>query len=148
MLRSLVGSEMCIRDRHDLGVPTQVDREGGLLERPAAAALEGLVQLVARPGSRHNAAWVARSPLFGMTDTQLHDFLSNSEKGEDLLSGLLSNCSNDRQRSLVSRWRELSSSGLVELLEPLVLELGVLGRGGAGNRGDIELHRRHQPKEP
>jgi superfamily I DNA/RNA helicase len=112
--------DVIIRHLHDLGVPTQVDREGGLLERPAAAALEGLVQLVARPGSRHNAAWVARSPLFGMTDTQLHDFLSNSEKGEDLLSGLLSNCSNDRQRSLVSRWRELSSSGLVELLEDTI----------------------------
>ena len=112
--------DVIIRHLHDLGVPTQVDREGGLLERPAAAALEGLVQLVARPGSRHNAAWVARSPLFGMTDTQLHDFLSNSEKGEDLLSGLESNCSNDRQRSLVSRWRELSSSSLVELLEDTI----------------------------
>jgi hypothetical protein len=112
--------DVIIRHLHDLGVPTQVDREGGLLERPAAAALEGLVQLVARPGSRHNAAWVARSPLFGMTDAQLHDFLSNSERGEDLLSGLQSNCSNDRQRSLVSRWRELSSSSLVELLEDTI----------------------------
>ena len=112
--------DVIIRHLHDLGVPTQVDREGGLLERPVAAALEGLVQLVARPGSRHNAAWVIRSPLFGMADTQLHDFLSNSEKGEDLLSRLQSNCSNDRQRSLVSRWRELSSSSLVELLEDTI----------------------------
>lgn len=112
--------DVIIRHLHDLGVPTQVDREGGLLERPVAAALEGLVQLVARPRSRHNAAWVIRSPLFGMADTQLHDFLSNSEKGEDLLSRLQSNCSNDRQRSLVSRWRELSSSSLVELLEDTI----------------------------
>ena len=35
--------DVIIRHLHDLGVPTQVDREGGLLERPAAAALEGLV---------------------------------------------------------------------------------------------------------
>jgi hypothetical protein len=112
--------DVIIRHLHDLGVPAQVDREGGLLDRPAASALEGLVQFVARPRSRHNAAWVTRSPLFGMTDTQLHDFLSNSEKGVDLLSGLLSNCSNDRQRSLVSRWCELTSSSLVELLEDTI----------------------------
>ncbi len=110
-----------IRHLHDLGVPAQVDREGGLLERPAAAALEGLVQFVARPTSRHNAAWVARSALFGMSDTQLNDFLSNSERGGDLLSGLLSRCSNERQRSLVSRWCELASSAsLVELLEDTI----------------------------
>jgi len=113
--------DVIIRHLQDLGVPAQVDREGGLLERPAASALEGLVQLIARPTSRHNAAWVARSPLFGMTDSQLHDFLSNSERGEDLLSRLLLSCSNDRQRSLVSRWCELaSSSSLVQLLEDTI----------------------------
>ena len=112
--------DVIIRHLHDLGVPAQADREGGLLERPAASALEGLVQFVARPRSRHNAAWVARSPLFGMSDTQLHDFLSNSEKGVDLLSRMLSSCSNDRQRSLVSRWHELTSSSLVELLEDTI----------------------------
>jgi hypothetical protein len=55
-----------------------------------------------------------------MSDTQLHDFLSNSEKGVDLLSRMLSSCSNDRQRSLVSRWHELTSSSLVELLEDTI----------------------------
>ena len=112
--------DIIIRHLQDLGVPAQMDREGGLLERPAAAALEGLVQLVARPTSKHNAAWVARSPLFGMSDAQLHDFLSNTEKDEDLLYGLLSRCSSDRQRSLVSRWRELSTSDIVELLEDTI----------------------------
>ena len=113
--------DIIIRHLQDLGVPAQVDREGGLLERPTAAALEGLVQLVARPTSRHNAAWVARSPLFGMNDSQLHEFLSNSKRGSHLLSGLLSNCSNKRQESLVSRWCELaSSSSLIELLEDTI----------------------------
>ena len=113
--------DIIVRNLHDVGVPAQADREGSLLERPTASALEGLVQLVARPASRHNAAWVARSPLFGMTDSQLHDFLSSSENGSDLLSGLQSTCSNERQRSLVARWCELaSSSSLVELLEDTI----------------------------
>ena len=113
--------DVIIRHLHDLGIPAQMDREGGLLDRPAATTLEGLVQFVARPMSRHNAAWVARSPLFGMSDSQLHDFLSSSKKGEDLLHALLFHCSNERQKSLVFRWCELaSSSSLVELLEDTI----------------------------
>ncbi|GIS48155.1 MAG: hypothetical protein Ct9H90mP21_0620 [Methanobacteriota archaeon] len=41
--------DVIVRNLQDVGVPSQVDREGSLLERPAASALEGLVQLVARP---------------------------------------------------------------------------------------------------
>ena len=113
--------DVIIRHLHDLGVPAQVDREGGLLDRPTAMILEGVVQFVARPMSRHNAAWVARSPLFGMSDSQLHEFLSSSTKGDDLLYALQSHCSNERQKSLISRWCDLaSSSSLVELLEDTI----------------------------
>jgi hypothetical protein len=48
-----------IRHLLDLGIPAQADREGGLLDRPATHALEGLLQFIARPRSRHHAAWVA-----------------------------------------------------------------------------------------
>ena len=71
----LMPNRVALRDvitRHlqDLGIPAQVDREGGLLERPAANALEGLLQFVARPKSRHNASWVARSAILGLSDSQ------------------------------------------------------------------------------
>ncbi|MCH1592024.1 MAG: UvrD-helicase domain-containing protein, partial [Candidatus Thalassarchaeaceae archaeon] len=113
--------DVIIRHLHDLDIPVQVDREGGLLERPTATTLEGLVQFIARPRSRHNAAWVARSSLIGMSDAQLQNFLSSFKKGEDLLVGLLSHCSEERQISLVSRWCELaSSSRLTELLEDTI----------------------------
>ena len=113
--------DVIVRNLQDVGVPSQVDREGSLLERPAASALEGLVQLAARPNSRHNAAWVARSPLIGMSDGQLQRYLSSAEKGADLLSAMLSHCSDERQRALVSRWCELSSSSrLAELLEDTI----------------------------
>ena len=113
--------DVIVRNLQDVGVPSQVDREGSLLERPAASALEGLVQLAARPNSRHNAAWVARSPLIGMSDGQLQRYLSSAEKGANLLSVMLSHCSDERQRALVSRWCELSSSSrLAELLEDTI----------------------------
>ncbi len=112
--------DVIVRNLQDVGVPSQVDREGSLLDRPTASALEGLVQFAARPHSRHNAAWVARSPLIGMSDGQLQRYLSSAEKGENLLLAMLSHCIDERQRALVSRWCELSSSMLTELLEDTI----------------------------
>ena len=113
--------DVIVRHLADMGVPSQVDREGGLLDRPAVKALEGLIQFVARPKSRHNAAWVSRSTLLGLNDRQLHSFLSSKPDEENLLKGLLGHCVGDRQRSMVSRWVELSSqSRIVELLEETI----------------------------
>ena len=113
--------DVIVRNLQDLDVPYQVDREGSLMERPAVSALEGLIQFVARPHSRYYATWVARSPLIGMSDGQLQRYLSSSDDGEDLLSIMISHCDSERQRSLVSRWRELSSSSLLgELLQDTI----------------------------
>ena len=113
--------DVIVRNLQDLEVPYQVDREGSLMERPAASALEGLIQFVARPHSRYYATWVARSPLIGMSDGQLQRYLSSADNGEDLLSLMISHCDSERQRSLVSRWRELSSSSLLgELLQDTI----------------------------
>ena len=76
--------DVIVRHLADMGVPSQVDREGGLLDRPAVKALEGLIQFVARPKSRHNAAWVSRSTLLGLNDRQLHSFLSSKPDEENL----------------------------------------------------------------
>lgn len=113
--------DIIIRHLHDLGIPAQADREGGLLDRPAAHALEGLLQFIARPRSRHHAAWVARSVLIGLDDAQLQAFIDGSERGEDLLTRLLEHTVNERQRALVARWSELSSAGrLIDLLEETI----------------------------
>ena len=110
-----------IRHLHDLGIPAQADREGGLLDRPATHALEGLLQFIARPRSRHHAAWVARSVLIGLDDAQLQSFIDGSERGEDLLARLSEHTVNERQRALVERWCELSRSGrLIDLLEETI----------------------------
>ena len=77
--------DIIVRHLHDLGIPTEVDSEGDLLERPTPRALEGLLQFIARPESRHNALWVARSCLFGMDDGQLQRFLKSSKQGCNLL---------------------------------------------------------------
>ena len=122
----LLPNRVQIRDiitRHlgDMGIPVQVDLEGNLLERPTAIALEGLLQFVARPNSRHNAAWVARSCLIGFDDEQLQGFLGESKKNTNLLQKLESHCPSESQRSLVCRWNHLASSfSLIELLEETI----------------------------
>ena len=113
--------DVVIRHLHDHGIPAQADREGGLLDRPAAHALEGLLQFVARPRSRHHASWVARSVLIGLDDAQLQDYIGGAQRGEDLLSRLVEHCSSDSQRALVKRWRQLSESGrLIDLLDETI----------------------------
>ena len=110
-----------IRNLRDHGVPAQADREGGLLERPAVHALEGLLQLIARPTSRHSATWVARSAIVGMDDSELQSYLDGARKGDNLLHRLSECCPNDRLRALVERWRELSSCGrVIDLLEETI----------------------------
>ncbi|MGY8702851.1 MAG: hypothetical protein ACKVGY_00810, partial [Candidatus Poseidoniales archaeon] len=43
--------DVILRYLHDYGVPAQADKEGGLLDRPAAHTIEGLLQFIARPFS-------------------------------------------------------------------------------------------------
>ena len=107
-----------MRELSVVGVPAQADREGSLLQRPTAHALDGLLQLMARPDSSHHAAWVARSPLIGLDDRQLQRFIGTSSKGEDMLDRLRDFTVNDRQREMVSRWKRLSTmSRLPEALD-------------------------------
>ena len=113
--------DIVIRHLHDHGIPAQADQEGGLLDRPATHAIEGLLQFVARPRSRHHAAWVARSVLIGMDDAQLQDYIGGAQRGEDLLSRLVGHCLSERQRALVERWRHLSGAGrLIDLLDETI----------------------------
>ena len=113
--------DIVIRHLHDHGIPAQADREGGLLGRPAAHAIEGLLQFIARPRSRHNAAWVARSVLIGMDDAELQEYIGGAQRGEDLLSRLVGHCSNEPQRALVERWLQLSAAGrLIDLLDETI----------------------------
>ena len=102
-----------MRELSLVGVPAQADREGSLLERPTAHALNGLLQLMARPNSSHHAAWLARSPLVGLDDASLQEFVRNSTRGEDMLARLVNFAVNNRQEELFSRWAELSSMGRV-----------------------------------
>ena len=122
----LLPSRANLRDaitRHlrNLEIPYNVDQEGGLFDIPAAEAIEGLIQFIARPKSRHYATRVARSVLIGMDDKSLQAYIGKSHSGQNLLHRLANHCCTEPQRSMVIRWAELSDSGrLLELLDETV----------------------------
>lgn len=110
--------DIIVRYLNDYDIPFQVDREGGLLDRAVIHTLNGLLQFIARPQSRHHATWVARSCLIGFNDKQIQDFIGPAKNNENLLLRLEKLTINSRQKELVSRWIKLSSKGLIiELLE-------------------------------
>ena len=110
--------DIIIRYLNDFGIDAQADREGGLLERPAVHALDGLLQLIARPFDRHNAAWVARSSLVGFDDARLQLFISSAKRDENLLHRMAEFAINSRQKNLIDRWIALAETGrITELLE-------------------------------
>ena len=110
--------DIIIRYLNDFDIPSQADREGGLLDRPAVHTLDGLLQFIARPNDLHNATWVARSCLIGFNDEQINEFIGNSKNNENLLYRLKDLAINSRQRELIEHWIDLSEKGLVnELLE-------------------------------
>ena len=129
-----------VRQLSIVGVTSQVDREGGLLDRPVAHCLNGLLQFLARPTSRHNAAWVARSSIVGLNDSSLHDLLSGAVENENLITRLAETSDNERLRELISRWAKLAPSGrIIDALEESIDNSDLLvANNSPGDRQDAE----------
>ena len=67
-----------LRARH---IPVMADRQGLLLMQPVVQPLMSLLALMARPTMRKAALELARSPVVGMTERQVHDALLSLEEG-------------------------------------------------------------------
>jgi len=110
-----------IRRLDDLGIPALADQDGGLLEQPVVSSLAALLQLSARRGDVSRAATLARTPLVGFNDSQLENFISDSNGSSDLLERLQSHAVSDAQRALFERWKQLADCNrIVPMLEETV----------------------------
>ena len=123
-----------------IGLHSQADKHGGQLDRPVAHSLNGLLQFLARPTSRHNAAWAARSSMIGLNDRGLQALLEGAGTEEDLVSRIVEISDNDRLKNLVERWRKLSSSGrIIDALEESIDNSDLLvANPDPGDRQDAE----------
>ena len=102
-----------LREFSEYGINAHADQEGDLFERPAARTIEALFQFCARPKSKHHAAWVSRSPLIGMSDSDLDKFILGAAEGENLMHKLALFLKEVPAGRMVERWIRLTDSGRV-----------------------------------
>ena len=102
-----------LRELSEYGINAHADQEGDLFERPAASVIEALFQFCARPHSKHHAAWVLRSPLIGLSDSDLDKFIFAVEEGENLMQKLVLFLKQTPAGRMVERWIHLINSGRV-----------------------------------
>ena len=102
-----------LREFSEYGINAHADQEGDLFERPAASTIEALFQFCARPNSKHHAAWVSRSPLIGLSDSDLDKFIFDAEEGENLMHKLALFLKQTPAGRMVERWIHLINSGRV-----------------------------------
>ncbi|PXY76517.1 MAG: hypothetical protein CXX80_03070, partial [Methanobacteriota archaeon] len=108
------------------GVPAQADRQGALFMRPVVRELNLLLQILARPHSRHHAAAFARGSLVGMSDSQL-ELLFNGKgvkANSDWLARLAVIAPTTEQHRLLERLRQLANRGHIITALTTAIEAG------------------------
>ena len=94
-------------------IPVMADRQGLLLMQPVVQPLMALLALIARPTMRKAAVELARSPVVGMTEQQVHEALRTLGDGQQVLPHLIEHAPTDRVRRLLERLQRLIGWGAV-----------------------------------
>jgi ATP-dependent exoDNAse (exonuclease V) beta subunit len=80
-----------VRRLRGRNIPVMADRQGWLLQQPVVQPLMALLGLMARPSMRKAAFELARSPVVGMTERQVHDLLVDLPVGHNVWPALMGN---------------------------------------------------------
>ena len=94
-------------------IPVMADRQGLLLMQPVVQPLMAVLALMARPTMRRAAVELARSPVVGMTEQQVHDLLTSLPEGGDALPHLLEHAPTERVAALLNRLHQYIAWGAV-----------------------------------
>ena len=94
-------------------IPVMADRQGLLLMQPVVQPLMAVLALMARPASRRAGVELARSPVVGMTEQQVHEAMVSLEEGGEVLAHLLEHAPTERVAALLFRLRQLIQWGAV-----------------------------------
>ena len=94
-------------------IPVMADRQGLLLMQPVVQPLMAVLALMARPASRRAGVELARSPVVGMTEQQVHEAMVSLEEGGEVLDHLLEHAPTERVAALLLRLRQLIQWGAV-----------------------------------
>ena len=84
------------------GIPVISDRQGQLLSQPIIKCLMSALDLIAHPKSKYAAVSLARTPIIGMTDSQIHTLFNDNEESENWWNELANSINNEKTSSLIS----------------------------------------------
>ena len=104
------------------GIPVISDRQGELLKRPVVRALMAILHLVAYPGSKFAAVSVARSPILGFSDEQIHNIFSSRKIADNWWIVLHDNAPTKRAKTLVKHLADLVTKGAVHQVLDVILD--------------------------
>lgn len=103
-------------------IPVMADRQGLLLMQPVVQPLMAVLALMAQPALRRAAVELARSPVVGMSEQQVHEVLMSLEVGGDVLTHLVEHAPTERVGALLFRLRQLIRWGAVYDAFDLILD--------------------------
>ncbi len=94
-------------------IPVMADRQGLLLMQPVVQPLMAVLALMAHPTMRKAAVDLARSPVVGMTERQVHNALLSLEQGAPVLPHLIQHAPTEGVERLLVRLHRLIQWGAV-----------------------------------
>jgi len=110
-----------VRRLRERGLPVMADRLGLLMTQPVVQPLQALLTLMAHPTSRLAAFQLARSPVMGMSEDEVHACLSGLGDGEDAWSHLIAHAPTPGTQALmVHLWQRASAGALYEVFEDVL----------------------------
>lgn len=109
-----------IRALQKYRIPTQVDQYGLLLEQDVVKPLISVLELLARPDSRHAQASIALSPIMNCSESEVHQKMQSKFTANGWTS-MIELCSSDRKRNLIRELEQLNQRGArYEILESIL----------------------------
>ena len=95
------------------GLPVMADRQGLLLSQPVVQPLVSVLALMANPTMRKAGVELARSPVIGMSDTQVHEAFTQLTPGSPVWPCLIHHAPSEGVRQLLLDIQHLMEWGAV-----------------------------------
>ena len=92
-------------------IPVMADRQGLLLNQPVVQPLMAVLALMAKPTMRRAAFDIARSPLMGLTEAQVHEMLTQLPVGESVWPALIAHAPTAAVQDLLEDLQQMAQWG-------------------------------------
>ena len=110
-----------VRRLRERGLPVMADRLGLLMTQPVVQPLQALLTLMAKPTSKLAAFQLARSPVVGMSEDQVHACLSDMREGDLAWPRLVEHAPTPGTQALLAHlWQRAGAGALYEVFDDVL----------------------------